>query len=319
MRPLVAVLTLATFLVACTHEVPRASVPVRHYRVDWAAADVPVLHRGGLLVQGLVFTPAQWPLEVSLKHLLAADFAGVIEGLDLRFHSSTVPTGALERLYEDGYLPAYVRVENSGQTPLSFHPQALSVRVDSDTMLPAVAPEELPRAQRRIDWPQVGSVVVAVALLAVLAVAAARDNGSGYTQLGGHVHINPDFLSEPYALPAGLARGSSPGHTSTQVLPDTGLLRAATLAPGAVREGFVLSERAGLAHRPACAGALNPGRQATAARLARSPRRGASRFPSREARGGFRAESHGKDRAGSKARSSHLVAKACGSANPVLP
>lgn len=235
MRPLIVLVTLAAFLASCTHEVPRESVPVRHYRVDWAASDAPVLRLGDLSVQGLVFTPAQWPLEASLKHLLAADFTGVIEGLDLHFHSSTVPAGALEELYGLGYLPAYVRVENSGSGPLLFDPRALSVRADSDTVLPAVAPEELPRSVSRIDWVKTGAVV-AVALLAVLVVAAAR-KGSSSDQVQGDVYVYPRFSTEPSPY------GASGGRYERALPPaprDTGLLRATTIAPGQAREGFVL-------------------------------------------------------------------------------
>lgn len=240
MRPLIVLVTLTAFLAACTREVPRESVPVRHYRVDWAASNAPVLRLGDLAVQGLVFTPAQWPLESSLKHLLAANFAGVIEGLDLRFHSSTVPSGALEELYDQGYLPAYVHVENTGHTPFAFDPRALAVRADSDTLLPAVAPAELPRGVRRIDWVQTGAVVAAVALLAVLAVAARQGSSADHVLVRGQFYVNPGYFSGPYASRGGTGFTEGGGPARIPPRRDAGLLRAATLAPGEAREGFVL-------------------------------------------------------------------------------
>jgi len=246
LRP-AALLTLAAFLFACTHEVPRETVAVRHYRVDWAAAHVPVLRLGGLTAQGVVLTPAQWPLEASLKNLLAADFTGVIEGLDLGFHSSTIPSGALEELHDEGYLPAYVRVENSGATPVHFDPRALSVRVDGDTVLPAVAPEDLPQPVRRIDWMQTGAVVVAVALLAILAVAAREGRSSNRPQVQGQIYINPQMFLEPHPFRAERERDRAARMAASEppAPRDAGLLRVETLAPGEANEGFVLFTLAG--------------------------------------------------------------------------
>lgn len=248
LRPVLALLVLAAFLPACTRTTARAPIEVRRYAVDWRAVDAPVLRWDGLAAQGLVLTPAQWPLEASLKSLLAADFSGVVAGLDFGFHSSSIPAGVLEELYDEGYLPAYVHVENEGSAPARFDPLWLIVRVDDDTLLPPATAEELPERLRRVDWVQTGAAVVAVALMAVLVAAGRKGGGSGG---GTHVMIradlNPGFFVQGSSIRAArerdrAARAAAAGAAQAPTPPrrDPGLLRAETLAPGEAREGFLL-------------------------------------------------------------------------------
>lgn len=233
LRPLLAVLALAALLHACTRQAPREPIEVRHYRVDWAALEAPVLRWDDFAAQGVVLTPAQWPLQVSLNRLLAGDFTGMIDGLDLSFRSSRIPTDVLRDLYEEGYLAAYVRVEHTGDARATFDPRWLVVVADEATLLPPVPPEALPATMEEIDWMRTGAVVAAVALLAALAVAGRENRGGRGVYIQGQLNLR----GLPYTAEPRRGRDAAP---PTRPPRDTGLLTQEVLQPGDVREGFLL-------------------------------------------------------------------------------
>ncbi len=233
-----ALLTLIAFVTACTQQRARAPVPERAYQVDWSAVPAEVLAwDDGTRARGVVLTPAQWPLEVSLKRLLQGDFAGVVEGVDLSFQSSQVPEGVLEDLYDAGYLPVYVRIENTTAEPRPFHVARLAARVDDDVLLTPVHPDTLPAQFREIDWAQTGMAVVVVALVVLLLVAAAKEGEAdpGLRLPNLPLHAAVEHGSAP---PAGA--GATPAQPRAPRPPDAGLLWEVPLAPGEAREGFVL-------------------------------------------------------------------------------
>ncbi len=237
-RMLAAGVTLAAFLAACTRQEVRPPVEVRHFQVDWEHADAPSVAGQGLSARGILLTPTQWPLEGSLKRLVKGDFMGVLDAFDLRFHSSTIPTGVLEDLYGRGFVPAYVRVENpSGETRL-FTPEDLVVRDKNSAELAAANPDDLPRTFTRVDMERTLLAAVTVALMVVVLVAgregrldlntadvALRVPGQVYAQVNVQPRFGPDA--------PGAEIGAGPGS-------DRSLLRAQALAPGEAREGIVL-------------------------------------------------------------------------------
>jgi hypothetical protein len=233
-----ALLILAAFLAACTRQEVRPPVEERYYRIDWERSGAPVLEARGLHVRGLLLTPSQWPLEGSLKRLFQGDFIGVFEAFNLRFRSSTIPAGALEDLYSQGFVPAFVRVENSGKEPQLFSPpDVLTVRDLRGADLWAASPEELPETTTKMDWVRTGLAVAGVALL-VAALASGK---------GGNIDLR---LVDAAARSGGklIAVSMQPGETGpTQrdaALPtapaDRSLLGVSLLAPGEAREGVLL-------------------------------------------------------------------------------
>jgi hypothetical protein len=233
---LLALLLLGPFLAACTHPVARPPIEVRHFAVDWDALGLARQPMDGLTVEGLVLTPAQWPLEASLKRLVQGDFRGVIDAFDLSFHSSRVPAGALERLYEAGYLPAYVRVRNPDAEPHPFWIERLGVEVDDGTGLVPVAPEELPQRFEEVDWAQAGMVLVSAVLLVAIIAAGRRGDvevrgGANLGHLPGQVFLEGS---------RGSRRGSRVRPAPAAPRADPALLRNERLQPGEQREGFVL-------------------------------------------------------------------------------
>lgn len=224
-----ALLVLTAFLFACTQQVPRESIEVRRYRVDWDALGAETLQWDGVAVRGVVLTPAQWPLEGSLKRLLDGDFLGVIDALELSFQPSTIPEGVLRELFDKGFLPAYLRVRNTADEPRVFTPLRLAVQVDGLVYLQPVQREELPRHLREIDWLRTGAAVAAVALIVVLLVVAAKEGRrSGSTPL------------YQLRLPGSGVPLEQPAIGPTSPPSDTGLLEEMTLQPGESREGFLL-------------------------------------------------------------------------------
>ena len=229
---------LAALLLACTHEVPRDSIQVRHYRVDWSRLNAPVLQQGSLAIRGILLTPAQWPLEASLKRLRAGDFEGVIDALDLRFHSSSIPSGVLQDLYDLGYIPAYVRIENRGTEPAWFDPRRLVVRINPWTALPRVGSHELPQTVTELDWQRTGAGVA----LTALSLATGKDawEGPGSDQSTGD---DASYGGIPSLNLAGKLRDQVRGDSTTgsRLRPeDGGLLERQPVAPGNSVEGYVL-------------------------------------------------------------------------------
>lgn len=237
-RTLAAGVTLAAFLAACTRQEVRPPVEVRHFQVDWEHADAPPLEGAGLVARGILLTPTQWPLEGSLKRLVKGDFMGVIDAFDLRFHSSTIPGGVLEDLYGRGFVPAYVRVENtSGETRL-FTPEDLVVRDQGGGELASANPDDLPRTFTRVDMERTLLAAASIALIVVVLVSgregrldlntadvALRVPGQVYVE----VNVQPQFGAEAPAAEIGAGPGT-----------DRSLLREQALAPGEAREGIIL-------------------------------------------------------------------------------
>ena len=225
---------LTAFLFSCTQQVPRESIEVRSYRVDWDALGAETLQWDGVAVRGVVLTPAQWPLEGSLKRLLDGDFLGVIDALELSFQPSTIPEGVLRELFDKGFLPAYLRVHNTADEPRVFTPLRLAVQVNGLIYLQPVQREELPRHLREIDWMRTGTAVAVVALIVVLLVVAAKEGRGSGSKPGYTV----DLLVQAGGQPSQLFGSPSPRVTAPPS--DTGLLEEMTLQPGESREGFLL-------------------------------------------------------------------------------
>ncbi|MDH5750931.1 MAG: hypothetical protein OEZ59_00760 [Deltaproteobacteria bacterium] len=237
---------LASFLPSCTRTVPRAPVREDHYRVNWEQLEHTPLRQGGLVLRPLIMTPTRYPLEASFKRMLELDIAGVWEGMDFRFHSSTIPDGALERLYDEGYLPVYLQVSNPGEKPLVFNPDRLSVGGGGDVYMYPVKSAELPPELVEVDVEKTVISVLAAALIVVLVVAAAKDGKSPRGDLAGDVlnlgarvsmeattGTNRTVYSQG-APPPDEAAASRPGPE------DSGILTMTEIAPGESREGFLL-------------------------------------------------------------------------------
>lgn len=191
---LVSMIVLAFFIPACaqyeTREITKSEF--QSVKVDWDALGLETLDVGGIRTRGMLITPAQWPLEASFKSLVDGDFKGVIEAFDLRFHYSDIPEGVLEELFDEGYLPAYIRVENPHPEPRTFLASRLGARLDSTSFLRPVNPEDLPARYRELNWEYttkksllVGlNVVVIVSILALCGAAGGGCNGMGLPDFG---------------------------------------------------------------------------------------------------------------------------------------
>ncbi len=265
-RAALALITAVAFLCACTHQVERPEVDVRHFAVDWEHAGVAPLLVDGLTVQGLVLTPVQWPMESSLKRLLQGDFMGVFDALDWRFHPSTVPGGILEDMYKRGFLPAYVRVVNGQGEPRALIPERLTLQVQggqvgsalvgggqagvgqNSTQLEApIPPEALPGAFSEVDWEQTALNLVTVALLVAVVVAGRNNRGNvsgdifvrgpGRVYVGGNYARGGVYVEGTMPYPG--STGSAAGDAGVLAPRDRGLLRAGMLAPGEEREGVL--------------------------------------------------------------------------------
>ena len=237
---LIALVLLPAFLFACTRQVARGPLKTRRFAVDWEALGPQRMQRGDLRIEGVVLTPAQWPLEASVKNLLKGDFLGVVTGLDLRFRPSTLRSDVLERLLEAGYVPAFLRVKNEGKQGAPFDPNWVFLRVDEQTAFPPVPADGLPDLFQEIDWAATGFAVVITALAVALIVVSQRNRR---VSIGGGLHLRGQpgvFIASPRAPGRRRFRGA-PRLESTR-----GLLRAEILPPGETREGFLFFRKEGL-------------------------------------------------------------------------
>lgn len=237
-RRLAALWILAAFLAACTRQEVRPPMEERSYRIDWERSGAPVLEARGLHVRGLLLTPRQWPLEGSLKRLFDGDFIGVFEALNLHFRSSTIPTGALEDLYSQGFVPAFVRVENTGKEMQLFSPpDVLTVRDQRGADLWAASPEELPETATTMDWARTGLAVAGVALI-VAAIASGKGGNIDLRLIDAAARSGSRMIALSMQP---VETGRTPRDSALSASPlDRSLLGVSLLAPGEVREGVLL-------------------------------------------------------------------------------
>lgn len=230
---------LLAFLAACTKDVVRGPMDTGRYTVDLerlgarrVLLDGPEMH--GLEILSLVLTPAQWPLEASFKNLFQGDFVGTIENFDLSFRASRLRNDTLERLFGEGYLPAFLKVSNRSTGEVSFNPDLLVVLADKGTSFYPVSADVLPERFKEIDWAQTGLNVVLVALVVVLIVASAKEGRSG-----GHGILRAPNTNFFISGGGGRSRRGRRGYSKVAQPSDKGLLRARLLKPGETIEGFV--------------------------------------------------------------------------------
>jgi hypothetical protein len=235
-------------LAGCTRAVSRPEIQTRYYSVDWAALDAPVLTVGGLNVRSVILSPTQWPLEGSVKRLLTGDFVGVLDALKITFTPSQLPSGVLRDLYDAGFVPAYLRVENPAPEARGFFPERLALDIGGDPLTP-VPPDTLPPAFREMDWERTALSVAFVALI-VLLIAERRSGGlmPGYNVTTGRpgIYVGGSVRSEEGPSRYGavditgeIGSGQTPGAPGARPRHDPGVLRAEVLGPGEAREGLV--------------------------------------------------------------------------------
>ena len=231
-RQVSAWMVCLVFLLACTRQVARPPVETRHFELDWESLHPQRIEWREWLVEAVPLTPSQWPLEASLKNLLAADFEGVIDHFDLRFHSSTLDGELLQELFDAGFLPVYLRVTRQGETAETFMPEFFKLEADGDKLFFPVPANDLPRQFKEVDWSRMGSaVVVTVLTLALIVLAAREGRGAGFRTTGRLSNIT---------LRAGTSRRYRSAPRAAPVLPsDPGILRQTELAPGESMEGFL--------------------------------------------------------------------------------
>ena len=244
LRP-VATLLLVVLLAGCTRTVARVPMETRTLKVDWEQLKSGRLAHNSLVVESVPLTPAQWPLEASLKKLFQLDFTGVIEQFDLSFHSSKLESDVLKRLFDAGFLPVYMRVTNQGKRPVTFLPHRYAIEADQSTLLYPVSSLDLPDRFREIDWARTGATVVLSALLVVMVVLSGKEGrGGGFNarMVGETTRVGVDVAASGMAheqarqnqLPT-QGGGTVPGPSRRE----KGLLYTERLQPGEQREGFL--------------------------------------------------------------------------------
>lgn len=243
-RPWIAVITGCALLLACSKNEIRPSVEVEHYQIDWERVGGTPVQLGGIQVRGVIFSPAQWPLETSLKRAMRGDFHGVIDGFNLRFQSSNIPSGVLEDLYNAGYLPAYVQIANTSDQPAGFLLSGIVVRDSLGAELLSVDPDELPAAFKSVDWKKTGiavglSLLVVVLILAIASGKGGRGGGGAFFSGtgGGSGNGNPGSTEPMPTRPAGGVRAA--GDTGA----DQAVLRSELMPAKTTREGVLFFRR----------------------------------------------------------------------------
>ena len=228
-----AMLLLITFIFSCTRTVQRKPLEVREFQVDWENLNARRVIINGMVIEGMVLTPAQWPLEASLKRLFQLDFVGVIKDFDLSFTPSSLRHDLLKDLFDKGFLPAYVRVTNGGESALSFHPDMVVVRADEETLFYAAPLELLPDYFKKIDWERTSLTIFIAALYVLIVLASAKEGRA--PRLPGEIVEATMRVSIQSDMQAPVP--PSPVQPSSGL--NKGILQPKVLAPGEKQEGFI--------------------------------------------------------------------------------
>jgi len=231
----VALVTTVAFLAACSKNEVRSSVEVEHYSVDWDHVSVTPVQASPLELRGIVLSPAQWPLETSFKRALHGDFKGMIDGFNLSFQSSHIPSGVLEDLYDAGYVAVYARVANTSDAPAQFFLTSLVIRDSAGAELSPVDPADLPAAFKQIDWAKTGKAIALTALVVVIIIVAVAAGGRGVNLSGSGNGFGGGSSGTPTVRPEGRAAGDEGA--------DAALLRAEMIQPHSAGVGIVFFRR----------------------------------------------------------------------------
>jgi hypothetical protein len=259
MRPTLALRTVAALVVVCVVGSCASAPPtsIEKKDVDTRHLQFQALELNGLVLKGAVLTPDAWPLESSMKRLLDGDLEGVIQEFNVRFQPGTIPSGALQDLYNAGYVPAYVRISNPSGQWQDLNLSRIWINLEDKLELPSVPANQLPgrftqaSGQRMSAEPAreadtrsagdriVGAVGVSLIYIAVVAVIDSMDR-NGIMSHAYSYQIGPLI---PAPGPASTVPRNAPAPSTSDRLTvgriDDGLIRSGSVAANDLVEGLV--------------------------------------------------------------------------------
>ncbi len=157
---------------------------------------------GAFLVESTIYHPALLPLEGFFKQLAQGNFAKAADQLDLRYVPTNVDASLIAELLDAGYLPALVKVTNTGLAPVSMQSLLLSASLGQERGL-AVPNEELPTKLDEVHWSNLGAnaagiagnTAIVVGIIALAYVGAQSmgksPNAANVLRLVPHAQLGP--------------------------------------------------------------------------------------------------------------------------------
>ena len=248
---LLCALVAMFFLAGCMKTIERKPMQVQGFWIDWEKLNTQKIQlAGGVMAEGVVLTPAQLPLEASLKRLAQMDFVGFFQEFDISFTSSSLDHDVLQNLFAEGYVPALVRVHNPTQEPKFFAPMQINLMADGETTLLTVPPETLPDKFHRVDWGKTTVGIIVSLLIVFIILASLKDGKSpridGFFDMADagiraqQTEQQRQIATTAIAIESG--EGAPPDTSNTSTTRQNtyqGMLTGVTLPPGGTAEGFV--------------------------------------------------------------------------------
>lgn len=167
---------------ACIHTEARARAGVNIENAD--EAPLTMLKSEKLEIEHIIYTPSKLPLEDFFSHLTAGELKAAFSRIDLSYQSAKVDDKVLQELMEDGFIPVYVRIQNSGKKPVKIA-ETEFVLTNGAYKYPAIAVKDLPHTIKRFNPAAAGAniynagvVVVTAAVVVGLMYAASKGGGN---------------------------------------------------------------------------------------------------------------------------------------------
>lgn len=168
--------------------------------------DLAKLANPDLEIQYLVYRPYQLPLNDFFRNLKRGNYKNAFQRIHFTYRPSNFNNQAVEELIGAGFIPVYIKVENSSSRPLTFDEKSFTL-TDGAKVLNAVPSKDLPRELKRFSPEAVVAnvyntgvvVLIFVAVMAVIVVAAKEGRGGAFGNLsfdsGNSSGPDPRFTS----------------------------------------------------------------------------------------------------------------------------
>jgi hypothetical protein len=217
---------------SCVHTLSKESQVVNANEVEKPLDAASVV--GPFKLQSLVYTESKLPLEEFFRRLTAGEFKKAFTSLDLRYRASNTDNKIMRELISDGFVPAYVRVQNISDKTQEISEKQFSI-TNGPIRAQAIQAEHIPREFKRINGKalaanvlNVGTVVVGMAAL-----------------VGVLVLLKPSQFEPSAGSGAGVGSDSNTKvfnqtHLTTEIDYRDLVIRKKTLAPGEMAEGLLI-------------------------------------------------------------------------------
>ena len=142
-----------------------------------------------LQIENLVYTENVYPLEESLRKLVAGDFDEVLNNIDFKYKPSNTDNKIILELLKEGLVPVYVNVKNTGSEPAKISEKNFYISGGAEHVQ-AMNLKNVPRSFKRFNAKAIAvnaynisvvvvGTVVALAMLGIIFKGGSFPSGIG--------------------------------------------------------------------------------------------------------------------------------------------